>query len=150
MNRFQKGKVMPKLTPEEASKKQVRNLSNSVEDIRRGVNAVTDSPTEKAANAQDNYVAGIQRAVADGKWQRGLRRITLQQWKDAFLNKGLNRIAPGAQAAQGKVEAFYREFFPHIQSAQDEVDRLPKATLEDSITRMTTFIRRMAEFKRQT
>ena len=139
---------MPKLTPQQAAQKQVRNLSNAIEDVRRGVEAVTESPTEKAAGSEDAYMAGIQRAVTSGKWARGLRRVSLQDWKTAFINKGLNRIAPGAQAAQGKVENFYRDFFPFLQEAQNEIDTMPKATLEDSIQRMTTFIRRVASYQR--
>jgi len=37
---------------------------------------------------------------------------------------------------------------PYIDSGVNAVKKLPDVTLEDSITRMTTFVRHMAKFKR--
>lgn len=140
---------MARLTPKQAAEKQVRNLSNSVEDIRRGVDAVTESPMEKAAANSQGYLAGIQRAVQSGKWQAGLRRVTLQTWKENFKSKGIPRIAQGAQAAQAKLEAFYSDFFPFLDTAAADVNKMPKVTLEDSINRASAMIRKIAAYKRK-
>lgn len=136
------------ITAQQAADKWKRRLQSSTEDIRNGVNAVDESPMEAAARNPDKYVQGVQAAVASGKWQGGLRRVTLQSWKDATLNKGLPRISTGAEAAVGKVGSFYADLFPYEARLQDEVSSMPDTTIEDSIARMTAWARGMSRFKR--
>lgn len=141
---------MPKLTPAAAAEKQVRNLKASVEQIKAGVSAVTESPMEKAAAQQEKMLAKLTAAVTEGKWAAGLRRVTLAQWKDAFLKKGVNRIGQGAEAAKPKLTAFYGEFFPFLQTVQDECKAMTNISIEDAVAIASHNIRRIAEFKRTT
>lgn len=140
---------MPKLTAQEFQEKHARNLKSSVPDIQRGVERVTEAPTAKAAKKADKMLAGITEAVQSGKWQRGLERVTLEDWKDKMLKKGVGRIAAGIDEAADKVVAFAEELLPFQEKLQKEVDAMPDVTLEDSIQRMTHFVRGMAGFKRQ-
>ena len=139
---------MPKLSPTAAADKQIRNLSGSTAQIRDGVNAVTESPMEKAAANSAGYLAGIQRAVETGKWQASLRRVDLATWKKNFTEKGIPRIASGAQAARPKLIAFYNEFFPFLDTVEREIAAMPKVTLQDSINRATAAITKIAGFQR--
>ncbi len=135
------------VTAAQAADKWKRRLQASTEDIRIGVTAVTEAPTELAAQAADKYLAGVQAAVATGKYQRGLRRVSLQDWKDATLGKGLQRIASGAEAAVPKVTAFMQQLIPFEERLMAEVDAMPNLTLEDSIARMGFWARGMAAFE---
>ena len=139
---------MPKLNPTQAADKQVRNLSGSTAQIRDGVNAVTESPMEKAAANEAGYLAGVQRAVESGKWAASLRRVDLATWKKNFLEKGIPRIASGAQAAKPKLVAFYTEFFPFLDTVERQIAQMPKVTLQDSINRATAAITKIAGFTR--
>lgn len=121
-------------------------LDASVDRIRAGVQAITENPCEKAAAAQDKWVAGVQEAANSGRWAASLRSVTLQQWKDAMLNKGVPRIAQGTAAAEPIVKDFATQLIDHLNRILPDIEAMPKITLEDSINRMTTFIRRMAEF----
>jgi len=141
---------MAKVTPEQFAEKQARNLKNAIPDMQRGIEAVTESPTFKAAKKVDKYVAGIQKAAQEGKWQRGLQRVTLEDWKDKMINKGLNRVGPGIDAARSKVVAFAGELLPYIDKIKKEIDAMPDASLEDSISRMTHQVRSMSKFRRST
>jgi hypothetical protein len=87
-------------------------------------------------------------AMTNGKWEAGLRRVSLQDWKDAMLNKGLGRIAQGAEAATTKVEAFAGELLPHIDAGRRQLEGMPDITIEDSINRVGTFLRHMHTFRR--
>ncbi|KKK86481.1 hypothetical protein LCGC14_2762800, partial [marine sediment metagenome] len=82
------------------------------------------------------------------KVERGLKRVSLEDWKRAALNKGVGRIAAGADDALGKVEDFAAELLPHIARGQAAISDLPDLTIEDSINRSATFIRHMATFRR--
>lgn len=139
---------MAKLTPAEFQDKHARRLKASVEDMRRGIDRVTESPTEKAAAKKDKMLANLNKAVNDGKWERGLRRVSLEEWKRKARDIGVNRVATGIDGAKDKVVAFASELLPHIDRERAKIDGMPDTTLDDNINRMTTFIRGMANFRR--
>jgi hypothetical protein len=139
---------MPKLTPAEAASKWQRNLKNATQDIQRGVQAVTVSPTEKAAAKIDKMRTNLIAAIDDGKVEAGLRRVTLAEWKDKTLNKGLQRLSAGVDAAGGKQQQFYTQLFPYQESLQGKVSGMPDTTLEDNIGRMVEWARGMSQFRR--
>lgn len=136
------------MTPQEFAEKQARRLKGSLEDVRAGVQRVEVSPTELAAQKQDKYLAGVQQAAQDGKWARGLRRVTKQDWQEKMLSKGVNRIAQGIDEAKDKVTEFAAEFLPHVAAGAAQVSKMPDLTLEDSIARMTQMVRHNAKFRR--
>lgn len=136
------------MTAAEITEKHARNLKASVPDIRRGVEAVTESPMEAAAASEDKYLAGVQRAVSQGTWKAGLLNVTLPEWKTATIEKGIGRIAAGIDAATSKQREFYGKLIPHIAAGQALVADMPTNTLEDSISKMAAFTRHMAEFKK--
>ena len=139
---------MSKLTPKQAQEKHARNLKNASEDMRIGIEAVTEAPTLKAAAAKVKMKANINKALDDGKWERGLKRVDLPMWKTAMLEKGLPRVAVGIDASAKKVEDFYSEFLPFLDTVAQKVDKMPDVTIDDSINRMVTQIREVAKFKR--
>jgi len=139
---------MAKLTPAQITEKHARRLKGAVEDMRTGVNNVTESPTQKAAKKIDKMRQNILAAIDSGKVERGLNRVSLDDWKRSMVDVGIPRVAAGIDNAQAKVEAFYSELMPHIDKLQAEVKRLPDVSLEDGIQRMVTFTRGMAKFKR--
>jgi hypothetical protein len=61
-------------------------------------------------------------------------------------DKGVQRVASGAQTAQPKMAAFMTEFLPVAESVSQQTKAMPKMTLEDSIARSTVAIRAFAEF----
>jgi len=144
-----KFKIMAKLTAQEFQEKHNRRLKAAVDDMRKGVQAVTESPTAKAAKKGDKMREGIVKAIDSGKWAAGLNRVSLDEWKQKMLNKGVNRVAAGIDEAADKVQAFAAELLPHIDAGVSKIGKLPDVTLEDSINRMTTFVRHMADFKRK-
>lgn len=138
-----------KVTAEEYAEKHARRLKASVEDIRRGIERVTESPTAKAAGKQDKMLANLTRAVQDGKWAAGLRRVTVEEWKAKTINKGLPRIAAGVDEAHDKVVAFATDLLAHEDGVLRKIETMPDLTLEDSINRASTWIREMSKFKRK-
>ena len=137
---------MAKLTAKEVTEKHARRLKGSIEDMRMGIEKVTSSPTAAAAAKQDKMKAKINAAIDSGKWAQGLRAVSLEEWKEKITSKGLPRIASGIDGAGAKVEKFYTQLLPHIDSQVANIKKLPDLTLEDSINRMSTFVRGMAKF----
>ena len=139
---------MAKLTAQEFQEKHNRRLKAATEDMRLGVERVTESPTAKAAKKADKMRSNVVAAIDSGKWAAGLNRVSLEEWKSKMINKGVGRVAAGIDEAEGKVIAFAEKLLPHVDAGKAAIDKLPDVTLEDSIQRMTAFTRHMAKFKR--
>lgn len=130
------------------SQKWQRNFAGSSESYKARIGAVTESPMEKAAAAKAQWVAGVNRASENGKYEAGLRRVSLQQWKDAAMTKGAQRLADGAAAARPKMEAFLREFLPFVAENQRRIADMPRGSLEQNIARAAEMMRLNAQFRR--
>ena len=136
------------MTPAEYQEKQARRLKGAMEDMRRGVAGVTESPTAKAAAKQEKMLDRLTQSVQSGKWARGLRAVSTESWKQDMLEKGIPRVATGIDRAAPKVIDFATKFLPFVDRISSEVEAMPDMSLEDSIARATHAIRRMAEFKK--
>lgn len=139
---------MAKLTASEFQEKHARRLKAAVEDVRKGIDRVTENPCEKAALKQDKMLTNLTAAVTSGKWAAGLKRVSLEDWKKNARDIGVNRIAAGIDGAKTKVIAFAEQLLPHIDREKAKIAAMPDVTLDDNINRMTSFVRGMANFKR--
>lgn len=139
---------MTRLDPTAGTAKWVNNLSNATSSITAGVNAVTQAPGQKAANAVQTWLARIQQSAQ--KWARNVGGVTLQEWQQAMLNVGIPRIAQGAQAKQGKYLAFATKFYPYLAQGQAQVQAMPKVTLQDGINRAVAMIKHNAAYAGRT
>lgn len=139
---------MAKLTASEFQEKHARRLKAAVEDVRKGIDRVTENPCEKAAGKQDKMLTNLTASVTSGKWAAGLKRVSLEDWKKKARDIGVNRIAAGIDGAKDKVVSFAEQLLPHIDRGKDKIKAMPDVTLDDNINRMTAFIRHMSELKR--
>ena len=140
---------MVKMSPAEYSEKWGRKLKGSTEDIRRGVERVTEAPGKKAAAKVAKMKANLIKSIEDGTWERRVGAVTLGEWKDKTLEKGIGRISQGVDGAGTKMQDFASEFFPHLEEGQRKVESMPDITLEDNISRATAMMRHNATFKRK-
>lgn len=132
--------------PNAVAEKWARNLGASTEDIRRGVQAVTVSPGQKAAAAAELWVRNT--AASRDKFARNTSRVSLNEWQTATIEKGLPRVASGAQAAQPKMQSFMAEFLPYAERVKAQIATMPKGGIENSIARSAQAIRAFSQFKR--
>jgi len=139
---------MVKMSTAEYAEKWGRKLKASTEDIRRGVERVSEAPGIKAAQKVEKMKANFLKSIEDGTWASRVASVSVQEWKDKTLKKGIGRISQGVDEAGGKMQDFASEFFPHLEEGQRIVDAMPDITLEDSIARATAMMRHNAKFKR--
>jgi len=138
-----------KVTAEEFAEKHARRLKGAIEDVRSGVEKVTESPTAKAAAKQTKMLQNLQQSVSSGKWANGLKRVSLEEWKQKTLSKGLGRIAAGVDEAHDKMVEFGGQLLAYESGLKDKIDKMPDLTVEDSINRATEWIRGMVKFERK-
>ena len=118
------------------------NLGASTSRITAGVNAVTVAPGQAAARQKAVWVQNV--AAAQDKWASRVASVPLSDWQQATVNKGIPRIASGAQAATPKFESFMTKLIPFINSG---LGSLPaRGNLDQNIARSTAWIRHMATF----
>lgn len=134
--------------PATVAQRWVSRLGGSTDKIRQGVQAVTTSPTQQAANAAAVWQARVAMPETAQKFQRALSRVSLADWQNAMINKGIPRIATGASNAQAKFQAFLTQFLPFVAQVAQTVHQMPHTTLDDRINRAVAQIRGTAAFKR--
>lgn len=119
-----------------AAAKWKAGMSTAGPSYNDGIDGVTTSPMELAAQNEAGYLNGINEAVTSGRWAKGLRRKSLSDWKKAAKEKGAQRLASGAAAAAPTVEKFWQSFGPKLQAITDQTRSMPKGTFEERQQRM--------------
>lgn len=132
----------------DVANKWANNLASSTTSMQQGVQAVTTAPTQLAAQAQTAYLAGVQKAVSSGKWANALQRVSLADWQQAMIQKGIPRVASGATAAKGKFANFMQQFLPWVQQGQQQLATMPRGTLDQNIQRAVFMMQHNAQFQR--
>lgn len=138
---------MVKVNEKEFAEKWARRLKGATEDIRRGVEKLDRNPAEEAIKKKEKMKARLIEAIDSGRWEAGLKKVTLEEWKAKMLNKGIGRIPSGVDEATPKMEEFAKVLLPHIEEGRKKIEGMPDLTLEDNIRRMEEFIRHMAKLK---
>lgn len=123
--------------------------SNTKNAIKAGVQAVTVSPMEAAANNADAYVQGVQDAVNSGKWQARLRSRTLSDWQGLTTGKGLQNLDTGVKAAEPKMQSFLAQWLPFIDAGKQMVRAMPNKTEQERKARMDANYEYLKTFRRQ-
>lgn len=66
--------------------------------------------------AAANQAAGIQKAIAEKRFEKGVAKAGDAKWKEGAVNKGSARFAQGVQAGQSTYEQNIQPFLQTIES----------------------------------
>lgn len=131
------------LTPDKISDKWARRMKGSVTDIQAGIDTVTESPTEKAADKQEKMQTNLNRAIDNGKWAAGLRKVSLSDWKNKTKAKVSQRLPQGVDEAMPKRKEFDSYLVSTLNAVLPEINEMPDMTLEDSVNRVRKLMEHM-------
>lgn len=135
-----------RVTPQEATKKWVSRLSGATADIQAGIQRVQEAPGAKAAAKKQKWIQAVN--ASQDKWERNVRAVSLEKWKELALTVGVPRIASGAQAKQSKFTDFAAQFFPYLEQGVQKVANMPDTTFEDRIQKAVAMMTHNHNFKR--
>lgn len=138
---------MVKLTPQQAAEKLKTRIQQSGTAYQQGIQNVTTNPAEQAIAAKQKWEAGIQDAIANDRYAKGLANVTLQGWKQNAINYGVPRYTGSGDKAAVNYQAFAERFYPFLQQVQQEVANMPNLTFQDNLQRMITNATRLREFR---
>lgn len=136
---------MKNVNPATAATNWATGMANSGAKMTAGVNAVSEAPSVAAIAAIPRMVQGIQQAAADGRIATGLQRVTLQQWQQAMIQKGVARVSAGATAAKPKMQNFFTQFIPYLQQGVQQLP--PRGDINQNIQRAVSMMQHNAGFK---
>src|ERR1041384_2217988 len=94
------GHMAKSITADQVMQKWAAHGAASENTVRAGVQAVQESPTAKAAARVDAWIAGVQRSR--DKFVQNLQAVSLQDWKNAMLGKGINNMTAGYNDRQNQ------------------------------------------------
>jgi hypothetical protein len=137
---------MTRVNPQEGTQKWVTRLSAATSDIAAGIAKVQTAPGALAAQSYQKYQNNVQASFP--KWKNNVAAVSLSSWQQS-ATAGVQRVAQGAQAKQGKYQAFAQQFYPFLDNNVAAIKAMPNATFEDRVQRAVAMMRKNAEFKRQ-
>lgn len=138
---------MARVTPDQGAAKWASRLSGATQDITTGVQGVTEAPGIAAARSKALWLQQVT-ASAD-KWARRVSAVSLTDWQTSMIQKGIPRIASGAQAAVPKMTAFLADFLPYVDQGVQALKSMPKGGVENGIARAGAMIRHNAAYVRK-
>ena len=139
---------MARVTPQEFAERHNRRTKAALQDMQTGVMNVTESPTIRAAKSKDKMRARILASIDNGKWEKGLRAVTKEEWQKKMVEVGIPRVSAGLDANIAKVQDFATKFLPHLDQGVAAIAKMPNVTLQDNINRAVAMINHNANFKR--
>lgn len=127
--------------PQQIAANWAAKMQGASANATAGAQAVSTSPGQAAAAQRNAYQQGVQQNV--DKWANNVAAVSTDQWRQAYIQKGVPRMASGAQAAQPKMANFMSQLIPYQQSIQLPA-RGPKGT---NVGRMTAWHDAMLKFR---
>lgn len=131
------------MNPTDISEKWGRRTKNAVSDIQAAIGRVSESPMEKAASKQDKMLTNLQASVTSGKWARGLKAVSLEEWKTKTAKKVGERLPGGIDAAMDKRRQFDTYLVGQLNTVLPAIQKMPDLTMEDSLQRVRALMEHM-------
>lgn len=132
-------------TAQEVQEKWARKLKASGQDITNGIKRVSEAPGVKAARQKNVMLSNLSEAVNSGKWEKKVAGVSLQDWQNAAINKGVGRIGAGVDGAKDKATAAFADVLSDVAATVSEVERTPRGDLSTNIGRAVTMMTGMAQ-----
>jgi len=86
-----------------------RRVGVSAEEYKAGINNPRADWATATSAAKDNYNTGIQTAIANDSFSKGVQKAGTSKWKDRTIAVGPQRWIQGVQAAG---DAYFKGFEP--------------------------------------
>lgn len=134
-------------SPQQIAEKQVRRATGALQDWKEGVQNTPINPMQKAAEAVDQWFAGVQKSYNDGTYVDGLNDTPKQVWVDGCIKKGALTYTQGITDAQATIADFHQQRQQTQNMINGQLAGTPRGGLEQNLQRMMIQARGMSQFK---
>lgn len=124
------------IDPATAAANWVSGMQGAATKMTAGINAVTTAPGALAARQAAVWAQNTQ--AAQSKFAKNVGAVSLEEWKQAAITKGVGRVAGGATAAQSKMANAMQQILPQIDSIVKSLP--PRGTTEQNIQRAVAYM----------
>lgn len=119
-----------------AAAKWKAGVQGSSEKFKAGVARPKRDPIQAALAHEDKMLANFQESVTSGRWRDNLSAVSMSQWQQAMIARGLpamlNNLAEKAKAQ----EEFGRRWGPYLDQIKDELANMPTNTVADKMAKI--------------
>ncbi len=115
---------MPKVNPNYGSK-WARVTPQRTPDYEQGINNPKKSWSKSTMEAAANQAAGVQEAIREKRFEKGVAKAGDSTWQQGALSKGVSRFGEGVQIAESKYTNNFAPFAAVIE-ATSLPPRFPK------------------------
>lgn len=133
---------------EEVAADWANRLGQSTSKIQAGVNRVQQAPGQAAVAARQKWVNALSDPKIQDKWARQVGAVSLASWQESMNNKGVQRVAQGAQAAQQKYANAVAPLLRYIDSGLSTIKGMDSSTYAAREQRMIAWSRYMAGYQK--
>jgi len=107
------------------ARKWARVTPQRTQDYQEGVQNPTQDWEAATIKAEDNYKTGVQKAAAEGRFGKGVKKAGTAKWQKNTLEKGPNRFAEGVAVSEPEFQQGF-EPFREVIAATQLPPRFPK------------------------
>lgn len=126
---------MSKKTAEQIAEKYQRGVAGAGADYTAGVQAPSRPWAAATTAGAPRWQAGIQQAIQEKRFERGVQAAGDAKWQQGALNKGAARYAAAAGEAAQEYAAKAGQIMSAAAAAQSAVANMPDETLDQRIAR---------------
>ena len=109
-----------------------------------GAESVRTAPGAAAARQVAVWQANV--AASASKYARNVAAVSRDEWVNAYVTKGIPRLATGAAAAQQKMANFLQKFLPFLDNAKAGLPA--RGTYEQNKARMVAMVDAVHKFQK--
>lgn len=99
-----------------SGKRWVDRASIASDEYASGIQNPRGDWATNAAAAADNQALGVQQAISDKRYEKGIQKVGTAKWRDKSLSKGKSRFTQGVQVSQGDYEKGVKPYLDTIES----------------------------------
>lgn len=130
--------------PNQVAADWAQRLAGSTTKMQQGAQSVQTAPGVLAARQANVWAQNT--AAAQQKFARNVQAVSLADWQQAYVQKGLPRVAQGAQQAQDKYAASMGRLLPYIDAGVRGLP--PRGNFQQNVQRMVAMATHMANYNR--
>jgi hypothetical protein len=125
----------------------LRNAGNAGQDWLNGVQNPRRSPTAAAKAAVGKWKNNMQKAIADGRYEKGLAKSSDAQIIATATKVGPAGYTSGIQARQDKIQAAIQILQPKLTAHLAKIDAMPQDTDQQREAKMIANLQGMRALK---
>ncbi len=130
--------VVRLISPQQWVDRQMKGVQATAQtNYAIGIDNPKKDPIQAAVSSKQAWANGVQQAITQDAFAKGLGNTNIQEWNAAAKNLGVNRLVPGIMAKQAKIQNFVTSFSPLLTNLLSTIDQMPTGTAAERTAKST-------------